>query len=166
MLAKLQAALYVLADHIELEVNLAAKGYLFNIGMLIRIGDHRDGELIFRHVEYGEADTVEADRAFFDNEGSKGRGKAETEFPAAVAVYFADTFGGGVHMTLHDMAIEAALEGEASFEVDEVAGLPGAEIGLFQGLGDGRYAVAITYYFFHSKTNAAVRHALIDLQFA
>ena len=49
-------------------------------------------------------------------------------------------------MTLDDMAVEAAVHDQASFQVDEVAGLPGAEVGLFEGFFDGGHAVEVSSF--------------------
>jgi hypothetical protein len=86
----------------------------------------------------------------------------EAIFPAAVLVCAFEAGGGGVDMSLDDMAVEPAVHDHTSFEVDEVAGLPGAQIGLYEGFFDGCDAVEVVFYFFHGKAYAAMGEALID----
>jgi hypothetical protein len=64
------------------------------------------------------------------------------------------------------VAIEAPASGQAALQVDVAAGLPLAQIRLFQGLGNGRYGVGAprlveSYY---CETHAVVGHALVDFQ--
>lgn len=68
-------------------------------------------------------------------------------------------------MTLDDMAVEAAVEGHAAFEVDESAFLPGIEVAFSKRFIDGGYPVGVFSYFLHGKADAVVGNALIDLEF-
>jgi len=68
-------------------------------------------------------------------------GEFEAELPAAVQCCAVDTGGGSVYVALDDVAVEAAVQDHASFEVDEVAGLPGVEVGFSEGFFDGGNAV-------------------------
>jgi hypothetical protein len=66
-------------------------------------------------------------------------------------------------VTLDDMAVEPAVHDEASFEVDEIAGLPVAEVAFFEGFFYGGDAVEVVLLFFHGETDAVMGDALIDL---
>ena len=78
-------------------------------------------------------------------------------------------------MSLDDVAVEAAVHLHASFQVDEVSGLPVVEVGLVEGLFDGGDAVcgpgAIGVGgvgeadFFYGEADAVVGNALVDLKF-
>ena len=68
-------------------------------------------------------------------------------------------------MTLDDMAVEAAVEGHAPFEVDERAFLPGIEVAFSEGFIDGGHAVCVFPDFFHGQADAVMGDALIDLKF-
>ena len=92
-------------------------------------------------------------------------GNLKVKFPTAVEVAAFEADGGGVDMSLDDMSIEAAVHDEASFEVDEVAGFPVAEIGLFECLFDGGDAVEVVFYFFDGEANAVMGYALVDPEF-
>lgn len=83
-------------------------------------------------------------------------GEFESEFPAAVEVASFDADGGGVDVSLDDMAVEAAIHDEASFEVDEVARFPVAEAGLFECFFDGGDAVEVVFCFFDGEANTVM----------
>jgi hypothetical protein len=105
------------------------------------IGDDGDVEFCLFDVEDGEACAVEADGAFFNEEVAEFFREFEAVFPAAFPFAAFETSGGGVDMSLDDVAVEAAVQDHASFEVDEVAGLPGVEVGFSEGFFDGGNAV-------------------------
>ena len=134
--------------------------------MFVGVGDDGDIEPGSLHVEDGEADAVEADGAFFDDEVAEFLGEFEAEFPAAVEFFAFGADGGGVDVTLNDMAVESAVHEEASFQVDEVAGFPVAQIGLFQGFPDGGHAVEIVFELFDGEADAVVGDALVYFEFA
>jgi len=135
----------IFPDHIEFQVDGGARDDGLYIGMLEGVGDDGDAEAVAFYVKDGQAGAVEADGAFFDHEVAELLWEFEPEFPAAVEFAAVEAGGGGVDMSLDDMAVEAAVHDQASFEVDEVAWLPVAHGGFFQGLFDGRYAVAIVF---------------------
>ena len=128
------------------------------------IGDDGDIEFSLFYIEDGVADTVEADGAFFYHEVAEFFGEFETEFPAAVEVFALEAGGGRVDVTLDDMAVEPAVHDHASFEVDEVAGLPLAEVALFQGFFDGGHAVEVVLLFFDGEADPIMGDALVDLE--
>ena len=154
--------MYVFTYKIEFQVDQAAGGDGLDIGMFEGIGDDGDVEFGSFDIEDGEADAIEADGAFFDDEVAEFFGEFEAKFPAAVLVGAFEAGGGGVDMSLDDVTVEAAVHDHTSFEVDEVAGLPGAQIGLFECLLDGCDAVEVVFYFFHGEADAVVGEALID----
>ncbi len=132
---------YIFADEVKFEVDAAAREYRPDIGVLKGVRDDGDVEGGSGNIKDGEADAVEADGAFFYDEMAKGFGEFEPEFPAAVEFPAFRADGGGVGMSLDDMAVEAAVHFQASFQVDEIARLPVVEVGLGEGLFDGGDAV-------------------------
>ena len=133
--------------------------------MVKSVGDNRYFKLPLLYVEKGQADPVEADGAFFDDEVAELPWKPELEFPAAVQLFAFQAGSCRVHMTLHDMAVEAAVHDEASFQVNEVACLPRAQVGLAEGLFDGGDAVHAILYLLHSEAGPVVGETLVDLEF-
>jgi len=131
--------------------------------MFESVGDDGDVKFGFFDVKDGEADAVEADGTFFDDQVSELFGEFETVFPTAVLIGAFEAGGGGVDVPLDDMAIEAAIHDHTSFEVDEVSGLPGAEIGFFEGFFDGGDAVKRAVRFFYGEADAVVGKALVYL---
>ncbi len=129
------------------------------------IGDNRDGEMLLLYVEDGEGDTVQANGAFFDDERAELCGEGKTELPATRPFFSIETGGSGIDMSLYDMPVETPVHDQASFEIDEVAGLPVAEIGLVQGFFDGGDLVDVVVYGFDGETDAVVRKALVGPQF-
>jgi hypothetical protein len=127
------------------------------------IGDDGDIEPGLLYVKYGEAYAIEADGAFFYDEVVEFPGKFEAKFPTAIEFFAVYAVGCCVDMALNDMAVEAAVHDEASFEVDGIAGLPMAEVAFFEGFFDGGDAVEIVLLFFDREANAVMGDALIDL---
>ena len=133
--------------------------------MAIRIRDDGDVEPGPFYVENGEADTVEANGAFFDDEVAEFFWEFEAVFPTAVELFAVDAGCGGIDVALNDVSVEAAVHHQASFEVDEVAGLPGAQIGFFEGFFDSGDAVEVVLCFFDGEADAVMGDALVDRQF-
>ena len=147
---------HIFSDHIEFQVDPGTGSNGLDIGMIVSVWNDGDIEFGFFHVKDGQAGAVEADGAFFDEEMAEFFGEFEPEFPAAVQVAAFETDGGGVDVSLDDMAVETAVHDEASFQIDEVAGLPVAEVGFFKGFFDGGDAVEVVFYFFDGEANAVV----------
>ena len=118
------------------------------------------------YIKDGEADAVEADGAFFYDEGSEFFGEFEAEFPAAVEVFPLGADGGGVNVSLNDVTVQASIHLEASFQIDQMSGLPGVEVGLLEGLFDGGDPVGIVSDLFHGEADAVVGDTLVNFQFA
>jgi len=128
------------------------------------IGDDGDGEMFFLYFEDGEADAVQADGAFFDDERAKLCGEVKPEFPATPFFFSIQADGRGIDMALDDMAVEATVHDQASFQVDEVAGLPVAEIGLFEGFVNGGDLVKTILHGLDGQADAIMRDALVRFQ--
>jgi hypothetical protein len=129
------------------------------------IGDDGDVEFCLFYIEDGEAGAVEADRAFFDDQVAEFFGEFEGKLPTAVEFAAFEAGGGGVDMALDDVAVKAAVHDQASLEVDEIAGLPGVQICLFEGFFDGCYAVEVVFELFYGQTDAVMGNALVDPEF-
>jgi len=121
------------------------------------VGDDSNVESCLLYVENSEADAVEADGALFDHEPGEFFWEFDTELPTALEILALEAGRCGVHMALDDMAIEPAIHHQASFEVDEVAGLPVAEVALFERFFDGGDAVQVVFLFFHGQADAVMR---------
>jgi hypothetical protein len=155
----------IFTDHIEFQVDFCAGVYGLDICVFEGIGDDGDVKSCFFYIKYGEAGAVEADRAFFDHEVAELFWEFEAEFPAAVEFAAVEAGGGGIDMPLDDMAVEAAVHDQASFEVDEIAWLPVAHGGFFQGLFDRSYAVAAVFELFYGKADAVMGDTLVNFEF-
>ena len=133
--------------------------------MIEGIGDDGDIEFGFFDIEYGEADAIDTDRAFFDDEVSEFFWELETEFAATVLFVAVDAGTDGVDMTLDDVTVETAVHTKASFEIDVMARPPSAEGAFLEGLFDGGDPVAIVADLFDRQTDAVMGEALVDGQF-
>jgi hypothetical protein len=133
--------------------------------VLVSIGDDGDIEFGLLYIEYGQAGAVEADGTFFDDQVAEFFGEFEGEFPTAVEFAAFQAGSGGVDMSLDDVAVKPAIHDQASFEVDEIAGLPGVKIGLFESFFDGRNAVEVVFDLFHGQADAVMGNALVDPEF-
>ena len=153
----------VFTNDVEFEVDFIFWVNRLNISMLECIWDNGDVEFGLFNIEDGEADAVEAYGAFFNDEMAEFFGEFEAEFPAAVLVRTFEADAGGVDVSLDDVAVEATIHDHASFEVDEVAGLPCPEVGFFEGLFYCGDAVAVAGDLFDGEADAVVGQALVDL---
>ena len=153
---------HIFPDHIEFQVDFGAGDDGGNIGVFKGIWDDGDVEFCLFDVENGEAGAIEADRAFFYDQVAEFLGEFEGEFPTAVEFAAFQAGGGGVDMSLDDVAVKPAVHDQASFEVDEIAGLPGVQVGLFEGFFDGCDAMEVVFDLFHGQADAIMGNALID----
>lgn len=128
---------HVFADHIEFKVDAGTGDHGLNICVFEGVWDDGDVEFRLFYVEYGEAGAIDADRAFFYDEVAEVFGEFEAEFPAAVAFAAFQADGGGIYVSLYDVAVETSVHDQASFQVDEVTGFPDAKAGFFEGFFDG-----------------------------
>ena len=154
----------IFSNHIEFQVDQAAGLDGLHIGMSERIGYDGHVKAGSFYIEDGEADAVEADGAFFDDEAGEFFREFETEFPAAVQVFSFGADRGGVDVSLYDVTVEAAVHDQASFQIDQVVPLPAFQVGLLEGFLDGRDPVGAVLYLFHGETDPVVRDALIYFQ--
>lgn len=152
----MEEAGYIFPYHIKFKVDQTAGQDRLDICVFESIGDDSDVEFRLFYIEDGEAGAIEADGAFFDDEVCEFFGEFEAVFPATFFVIAFETGGCGVDMALDDMSVEAAVYDQASFEVDEIAGLPGIEGGLFKRLSDGCYAVELAFCFFDREADAVM----------
>jgi hypothetical protein len=155
----------VFPDHIEFQVDGGSRGNGLDIRMLESKRDDGDVKTVFFDIKDGKAGAVEGDGAFFDHEVAEFPVEFEAEEPAAVVFFHVGAGGGSVDVTLDDMAVEAAVEGHAAFEVDEGTGDPGIEVGFPEGFIDSGHAVGIFPDFLHGQADAVMGDALIDLKF-
>jgi len=139
----------VFSDQIEFQIDGGSGDDGLDIGMLESIGDDGDVKAVFFDVKDGKAYAIEGDGAFFDHEVAEFPREFEAEDPAAVVFFHLGAGGGCVDVTLDDMAVEAAVEGHAAFEVDERAFLPGMEVAFSEGFIDGGHAVGVFPDFFY-----------------
>jgi len=153
----------VFTDDIEFKIYGVSGQNGLNVGMFEGIRD--DGHVEFRSfgIEEGKTDAIEADGAFFDDQGAEFFGEFEAELPGAVCVVTVDADGGGIDVPLDDMPIEAAIHDHATFEIDEAAGLPVPEVCFFQGFIYGGNAVEVVADGFNGQAGAVVGYALVDL---
>ena len=91
--------------------------------------DECEGEAVGCAVERGEADAVDCDEAFFDDVAGRGLRTCDSyEFGVTIVVDFFDLTG-AINVSLHQVAADARVVFESSFEVDVSALLEFSEPG-------------------------------------
>ena len=70
---------YILPKYIKLQIHYRAFLNTTEVGMPVGIGYDGDGKAAFGSVKCGEANSVYADRSFFDDQGAELLWIAETE---------------------------------------------------------------------------------------
>lgn len=129
--------------------------------MLKCVGNDCHRKAIINKVKYREANAIEANAPFFDDEMGKLLRVFKRVQPAAILVFYKKAGSSTVYMSLHQMAIEAAVHGYAAFNVYRCARLPMAQVGFAKGFGNSRYRVLPIGHCFYGKANAIVAYALV-----
>ena len=93
------------------------------------VRDHRHGEPVVQHVDHGEADAVDRDRALLDDVAQQVARHPDPEVGDGL-----DDVADAVDVALHDVAAEAVLRPDRPFEVDPVPRLAVAEGGALERL--------------------------------
>jgi hypothetical protein len=62
------------------------------------------------------------------------------------------------------VAVQPAIEGEASFQIYGGARGPGAQVGFIEGFTDGSHPVQGWFHLFHGETHAVMADALVRPQ--
>lgn len=114
----------VFADDIEFEIDGVADIEVLEGGVMEGIGDDGYGEGVIFGGDNGEADAVDADGAFIDEEVFGGGFVAEGVVPRAVGIAAVNAGGGIVHVALYEVAIESGVGEHGAFEINEAAFVP------------------------------------------
>ena len=127
----------IAGDHVDFEVHLLPGLRLAEIGAGERVRDDVDAKAVPRHLVDGQADPVEAHRAFGGDKRHQRVRRLEAE---------AHRFGFGpplddpsqpVDMAGDEMAAQFVAEAQRLFEIDRGSGDPAADRRAGQGLGRG-----------------------------
>jgi len=157
-------SLDIFPDNIKFKIYGAVDFHFLHIGMFESKWNDRYGELVLCNIITGQADTINAYGAFFNDERRKGEGKAETVFGASIFREYFHTGADSVHMTLNQVAVEAAINLHTPFKIYCVTHQPDTEVGLFQGFIDSRYAVLVVGNLLYGKAGSVMGKALVGLQ--
>lgn len=115
----------VFSDDVEFDIYLASGNDGLDIGMFIGIGNDGYVEFLLFDVKDGQADAVDGNRAFFDDQLAEFPGEFEPVFPAAAQGVLFQANGCRVDMSLNDMAVQPSIHDETSFQIDLVSWFPG-----------------------------------------
>ena len=109
-------SLDIFPDNIKFKIYGAVNFHFLHIGMFESKWNDRYGELVLCNIITGQADTINAYGAFFNDERRKGEGKAETVFGASIFREYFHTGTFSVYMTLYQVAVEAAIISAYTFQ--------------------------------------------------
>lgn len=163
---------YVLSEDVKFDVYARAYLDVAEVGVLEGVRNDGDLERVGSGVAHGERHAIDGDRALVDGDISAAAhllvgGIAEAEVPAAVGIGDIVAHGGGVHMPLDDVPVQAPVHHHGALEVDQVAGLQGSEVGARDGLGNSHHVVGRGSGVDgdHGEAHAIVSDRLVDGQF-
>ncbi len=91
----------------------------FQVSMFKRVGNNGNFKVFLFYLKSGQADTVQANGSFFDDQFGEGAWKGNLKFPAAVLDCFTGTCACGIHMPLNKVSVQAAIHYQATFEVNQ-----------------------------------------------
>ena len=121
-------------EEVELEVHPRPDPDMVQIRHLVGVGDDPEKKTILVQFGHGEADPVDADGAFVNDEVGEFARQRDGEPVVLTDALVSGHLGTGIHMPLHEMAAEAVADAEGSLEIDGIARLQIPEIGEPQGL--------------------------------
>src|SRR5579872_6274015 len=118
----------MLGDHVALDVDPFASLAAVQVRRLVSMRDDRDSHQSVRDRSDRQADPVNRDRSFINQESVEVVGYPNQQFPIPLP-QFAQGFegAGSIHMPLYDVPAEARLQSKRALEVHAVAGLKVAE---------------------------------------
>ena len=140
------------------------------VGVLPCEGDDAYLEGVACGTAYGEAHAVDRYASFIHAEVTLAYCFLaalvfEGELMASLLVVDGDAGGCLIYMTLHDVAVQPAVEYHAALHVDQITHLELSQIGAVECLAHGCYGILAVLYLHHSEAHAVVCHALVYLQF-
>ena len=123
----------ILAKDVELDVDLRSYFYIPEVCMFKRIRYNGHGKRVIRRVAHRQRNAVDSHAALVNREIPSARhlpvkSVLEREIRAAVSVLHVHALGGHVNMSLHDVAVEAAVHQHRTLNVHPVADLQEAEV--------------------------------------
>ena len=166
-------ARHVFAEDVKLEVDDGADLDVFEVGILLGVGDDADGDVAFAalYIRFagGEADAVDGDGAFVHAEISAGDHLFggvvfKAVVPASIGFVGVNTNGFLIDVSLDDMSVETSSHEHGTLDVDIIADLEEIEIGETQGFlhrGDG---IEVTFDLYDREADAVMGDRLIDSQ--
>lgn len=129
LIGKLDEAFDVAGENIRLNVDLLAEAPGREVGARSGEGDERDAESGGTTVDDRQADAVDADAALFDDVPQQVRRRlVRGDHGGALGVQTAQA-GGAVGSAAKDVPGHPVAEASGRFEIDDTAGLEGADIG-------------------------------------
>lgn len=155
----------VLTQDIEFQVDDTAGMNSGYISMFVGIWNDSDGEFSVGNIENSQADTIEADGAFFHDKTSELGREAEAVFPATILRGAGEAFAGGVYVALYDVPVYAAIEEHGSFQIYFLTWSKQADIAFLEGFGNGYDLVDIFVNVGNCEANPIVGDALVYFQF-
>lgn len=135
----------VFSEDVELEVDDGAYTDVAEIGVLEGVGDDGHLEGVAGGVADGERDAIDGDTAFVDGEVALLShlavfGIFEGEVGGAIGIVHGNATGRFIHMTLNNMAIEAAVHQHGTLYINLITHLQQTEVRAVEGFlhgGDG-----------------------------
>ena len=101
------------------------------VGVLESIGDDSHPKGGFLNVKGGQADAVDGNGAFFNDQGRELFGEFKIYFKAADFIPDLFAGSGGVHVPLYKMAVHPGGREQASLQVDLTSYRPLMQVGFF-----------------------------------
>ena len=135
-------ALHILGERIGLEVHAIANLERAEVGCLQGFGNQADlkprGALTWgRYRGDGQGHAGDGDGALLREQGCQFGGQGEAQGAPRLVRGDGGEGTDRIHVALHDVSVEAAAGGQATLQVDGIAGGQVAEVGAAQGLAHG-----------------------------
>lgn len=156
----------VFANNVEFDVYLLSRFQFLYIGVLHRIRNNCYRKAIFCNIENGEADAIQTNRSFLNNQLSKIRVYPKAVLVAPVFVFNRNACRRIINMALYHMTVESAIHQHTTFKIYEIANAGVGEIRFKKGFANSGNLVHAAGYGLHRKTNAIMANTLIGLQFS
>ena len=132
--------------------------------MFIGIRNNGNTTTVFSYVKNSQTRAIDTQRSFLNHKTVIFGRKTKIKPPTATLIVDVYTFTNLIHMTLHQMTVEAITELHGTLQVDLSTLTPHAQCRFLKRFMHCRHSVHVTLNIHHCQTYAVVCQTLIDFE--
>ena len=113
----------MLRQQVKLQIHPRPRHDRLQARDFVGVGDDPEDKAVLVQLGDGDADVVDADRAFVNHEMGEFAGKGHGEAVILTDSVVGDDFGAGVDVALDEVSAEPVSDAEGALEIDGITGL-------------------------------------------